>query len=72
MEYKNYTLGNFPEDFLSMWIGYRKPSADISSYEDQIHALDQTSAKKEQPNSNFPTLFTYEFPYDPDSEKSYN
>jgi hypothetical protein len=70
MENKDYMIGDFPDDFLSMWIGYRTASSDTSTYEDEIQQFNQTSAKKSQPNTSFPTLFTYEFPYNPASERS--
>lgn len=68
-EYRNYNISNYPEDFLGMWIEYRKPTTETLSYEDQIQELDNTSAKKERVNESL-EIHMYEFGYDPNSERS--
>ncbi|MDP2685352.1 MAG: hypothetical protein Q8P20_10060 [bacterium] len=69
-EYKNYNVGNYPKDFLSMWIDYRKPTIETLSYENQVKQFDNMVANKKLIKNWSLTIYTYEFGYNPNSERS--
>ncbi|MCD4705209.1 hypothetical protein K8R66_04000 [bacterium] len=69
-KYENYNISNYPENFLGMWIDYRKPSTETQSYQKQIELYNGLSAEKELLEIGSLDIYTYEFGYNPNSEKS--
>ena len=57
-----------PDDYILVWIDYRKPSSDHLTYDKQITELDKSLAIKKVLHNKSVVINTYEYEYDPEQE----
>ncbi len=57
-----------PDDYILVWIDYRKPSPDHITYDKQITELDKSLAIKKILHNKSVVINTYEYGYDPERE----